>query len=873
MNLQSALGIVRLLIENGVSREEALRNPAIPEELRAQLGRILDGDDTIVLRPVSAISARPSGSEWLHQVDRSSWYYWPRLREYLLGRKGRSTTVVRALDEQTDRILGLMSPPSADEFDTRGLVLGFVQSGKTANYSALIAKAADVGYRLVVVLTGMDKGLRRQTQIRLKKELVGYTDNRLDAVRLPPVGLQWHEFTSDELEGDFQPGNANQAALQGSQPVLLVVKKNGPVLRKLIGWLDRAADDVKRNLPVLVVDDEADQASVDTRGTYQQQGQPLPSDYDEPSVINGLIRDLLNKFDRRAYVAYTATPYANILIPHDTYDVHAQNDLYPKDFIVDLPKPPGYFGAEELFGKYQPQGADYIDGLDVIREVSSQDLVALDQGQLPTSLAHALETFVLGGAARAERGNGDAPATMLIHISRLRIEQGQLANLVRQYFMEMRDEWRYQRTKGIRSKLEARWNSEFRPLIQARYVDRDRDFTAIEDHIGPFLEAAEVRVINSDTGEVLDYERQPKLKAIAIGGNRLSRGLTLEGLLVSYFARESETYDTLMQMGRWFGFRGGYEDLTRIFTTNDLEQWFADLAFVESQLREDLKIYEEQGLTPREVGLRIWQHPVMEVTSRLKRRFASRVTISESFSGTRPQTFKFPLSDLDALAELCEGNRQAVIRLVRGLGDPVWGDNRPSWSRVKAASVLNFLSDYQTHPTITGLSLPLIQHYIQLENEGGRLVDWTVAIRGLTNFDKELGIADWSCLDRPVNLVERTRISNTDSLGVITAPRDETLGLSEDEQAAMRARVALGDSDDVAARHSRAATKGLLLIYPISKHSGVGRRRGTNRRPLYENPGDVRARDLIAIAISFPDSPVQRRVEAYLEGTVGWQPV
>jgi hypothetical protein len=240
------------------------------------------------------------------------------------------------LDEITDRVLGQFAPPVTEQFDIRGLVLGFVQSGKTANYTALAAKAADVGYRLVVVLSGVDNGLRRQTQIRLKGELVGYNDNRAGAVRLPTLGRQWHEFTLEELNGDFQPGYANHAALQGSQPVLLVVKKNGTVLRRLLRWLDDAPDEVRRTIPLLVIDDEADQASVDTRGTYQTEDEATDPDYEPPSIINGLIRDLLRKSQRRVYVAYTATPFANILIPHDTVDPRVQNDLYPRDFIVDL---------------------------------------------------------------------------------------------------------------------------------------------------------------------------------------------------------------------------------------------------------------------------------------------------------------------------------------------------------------------------------------------------------------------------------------------------------------------------------------------------------------------------------------------------------
>lgn len=492
----------------------------IPENLRDFVRHELERDENFPLAPARTVVAEPNRPDWLGDLDRSTWYYWPALRQFLLTYKGWDISALRSLDDSSDRILRQLMSPTTEGFDIRGLVLGFVQSGKTANYTAVIAKAADAGYRLVIVLSGIDNGLRRQTNIRLKRELVGFPDNRPSAVHLPPMGRQWHEFTRDELEGDFRPGLANHAALQGSQPVLLVVKKNGPVLRRLLTWLDQAPVEVRRTLPFLLVDDEADQASVDTRGSHQAEDDAPDPDYEPPSVINGLIRDLLQRFDRRAYVAYTATPFANILIPHDTIDPRVGNDLYPKDFIVDLPKPPGYFGAEEFFGRMDSAPGEGVDGLDVIREVTDTDIVQLESGQLPQSLETALLDFVLAGAARAQRGDSDQPATMLLHTSQLIVVQGNLRRLITEKFSELRDEWRYQRTQGIRQRLLERWESEFRPITRSLHLDRDVAFELIEQHVGPFFEAVQVREINSATGEVLDYEREPSLKAIAIGGNR-----------------------------------------------------------------------------------------------------------------------------------------------------------------------------------------------------------------------------------------------------------------------------------------------------------------------------------------------------------------
>ena len=743
---QRALLTARAMLDLGHSLDIIFNSSLIPIEFQLYVRAELAREENFLLTPARMLLADQTHADWLQDIDRSDWHYWPKLRQFLITSKGWDLSVIRSLDDSSDKILRQLESPETERFDIRGLVLGFVQSGKTANYTAVIAKAADAGYRLIVVLSGIDNGLRRQTNIRLKHELVGYADSRITAVRLPPVGKQWHEFTRDEIEGDFHPGFANHAALQGSQPVLLVVKKNGAVLRRLLRWLDDAPSEIHRLLPFLLIDDEADLASVDTRGTYQADDDPPDQDYEEPSAINRLIRDLLLRFERRAYIAYTATPFANILIPHDTTDPTVGSDLYPKDFIVDLPKPPGYFGAEEFFGRMDTASGSNVNGLDVVREVTDSDMVLLEHEQIPESLEKALLDFVLAGAARAHRGEASKPSTMLIHTSQRIIVQAQLRQLISNKFSELRDEWRYQRTHGIRERLLERWNSDFRPLISNLHPERDVEFNVVEVHIGSFFEAVQVKEINSSTGDVLDYEREPSLKAIAIGGNKLSRGLTLEGLMISFFIRRSITYDTLMQMGRWFGFRNGYEDLTRIYTTAELQSWFNDLAFVEHRLREDIQIYESQGLTPFQVGMRIWQHPTMQVTSPLKRRFSSNITIAQSYSLSLEQTFKFPLQRLNDLAVQEEANRLSVCDFITTLGapNPQQTDNRgPVWTDVSVSLVIGFLQRFRVDEASRSISLPLICAYIERLRESGELINWTIGVRGRESRDQILGAADW----------------------------------------------------------------------------------------------------------------------------------
>lgn len=879
MNFETALGIARLILSGGSSRDDAINNPAIPNEYRSRIREILEREENIILEPARILVSGDHTDDWLHQMDRSDWYYWPTLRTYLLGFKNWSASAVRSIDETTDRVLGQIADPSTDQFDIRGLVVGYVQSGKTANYTGLIAKAADIGYRLIIVLSGIDNGLRRQTQIRLNKELAGYPDNRNNAVPLPPMGQQWHQFTTEEPDGDFRPGNANYGALQGTQPVLLVIKKNGAVLRRLHNWLDSASEDMRRTLPVLVIDDEADQASVDTRGSYQAEGEALPDDYEEPTVINRLIRDLLRKFQRKTYIAYTATPFANILIPHNTFDPQYENDLYPKDFIVDLPKPDGYFGAEEQFGRFDANSNGEVGGLDIIRIVPETELEDLrNHGTIPASLETAMLDFILGGSARVYRralqNQGDAPATMLLHGSHLVLRQIEMANLVSQRFSELRDEWRYQRSQGILQRLHNRWEQEFRPVINESHPSLNASFNEIEPFIGPFFEAVQIRVINSRTGEVLDYEREPYLKAIAVGGNRLSRGLTLEGLLTSYFFRSTAMYDTLMQMGRWFGFRGGYEDLTRIYMTSDLSSWFSDLALVEYELRQDIRMYETLNVTPLELGTRILRHPGMLVTSRLKQRFSRTMVVEQSYSGQVLQTFKFPFQRPDDLSRLLDSNLETTRNLISSLGTPTWQEQIPLWRGVSPEIIIRFIQHFQVDPSVArNINPQPIIEYIRRQNEMEELISWTIAVRGRENQDPVLGSINFG-LEHPIPMISRNRLaSDPDSLGIITNPGDEGIGLSEEQLHQLEdMHETTGEAINPLSRLIRSPSEGLLIIYPVSRFSGHERQPRQSRRRMFENPNDPLQKDVICYAISFPKSDrAQVVLGEYVIGTVDWR--
>lgn len=863
--LVESLRKARGLVDLGMTPSVAVASGLIPPDLAKIVLDALEAEASFELLPVPVISAQPTDRSWLEGIDRKGWYHWPVLRQHLLSKKGWTISAVNSIDSISERVLAEICDPHGSPFDRRGLVLGYVQSGKTASYTALIAKAVDAGYRLVIVLSGMDNALRRQTNTRLRKELVGSSSDP-SSVRLPPHGKQWHEFTSDEWDGDFRPGHANHAALQGPQPVLMVVKKNVRTLRRLLEWLSSAPPEILAEIPVLVIDDEADQASVDTRGSYSNDPD---GGSEEPAVINGLIRGLLNKFMKKAYVAYTATPFANVFIPHDNCDSVHGNDLYPRDFIIPLPRPEGYMGTEELFGRSDdPSGAPEFDP---VNEVPQSDADRVLSNLPAPSLESAVVDFALTGAARAARGQDHLPSTMLVHASRRKDDHREIFTLILRMLTDLRDEWRYMPDMRLRRLLEARWEESF--MESSLASGHPWRFSDIEPHLGRFMDAVQVKTINSETGEVLNYEEEPSLKAIAVGGNRLSRGLTLEGLTVSYFVRRSPTYDTLLQMGRWFGFRPGYADLVRIWTTREIAAAFSDLAFVEEQLRQDIGVYAETGLTPADVGMRVMQHPAMQPTNRPKRRHARSVELGAGFDGTLHQTYKFPLDDPAALAELCDTNLAAVRKLIASLpANPSVLPEGPTWTGVAPSLVVDFLSSLATDPSDDPLRLPALLSHMRGRIDKGSISRATVSVRGRKTHDSVMGTADWGANCQP-NQIGRTRRKRTQSLGVITNPDDELAGLPEELKAEARKMVAEGRASTLnnAARRIRDSSEVALMLYPISRHSGYSLGTGSARAPLYSDPLDPRARDLVGVAISFPSPTGAPQAVRYTVGTLDWK--
>ena len=881
MSLDKYIRIARTIKDaTDCSIEEAVNNPAIPKEFKGLLQQKFEKEQLIILRdPYMIEDPNREHIEWLPWIDRADWYYWPRLRNYLIDTKGWPTATIRSIDDATDQILGAMeNPVGNEEFDTRGLAVGYIQSGKTVNYTSLIAKSVDTGYRLIIVLAGIHNSLRYQTQIRLDKELVGMINGLSLGVGRPSPDKEWHTFTKADLQnGEFDPGNASAAALNGNNPVLMVVKKNSNVLRRLISWLNTTHQHTRRNLPCLIIDDEADQASINNGGNRPIDWDPSELIDDEsPSSINGLIRELLNLFTKKAYIAYTATPFANVLIDHTAEDIRSGRDLYPRSFIMALPRPYGYYGAEEIFGSVENENS----GLNIIRHIPKQDVsqlvpanrleVETFQPSIPVTLRQSILDFILSGAAYIHRGFGDKPASMLIHTSYRTSIQEKLAELVQEEILRLREEWRYSRDNNkLIKQFEERWEDEFRPLTRSKAINFDVPFNGIVENISTFLEQIKVMQLHSNSEDEIDYEIDPTLKVIVIGGNRLSRGLTLEGLLTSYFVRTSHrfSYDTLMQMGRWFGFRDGYVDLTRIYTTPLLERWFRDLSTVEEEIHREIARYgREKNLTPLKVGVKIRQHPAMLVTSPLKMRSAQDVRVS--FENQVVQTTSFPFNNNNWLKKNLVATQEFLNRL--GMPNEGIGTNRPVWYLQHPSMVLDFLQTYQTDDEATRVRSDLLVDYILQQNNCDELIHWTVAVVGRKNLKKSLGKIDLHIQGcEKINLYERIKMKGINSLKAIVLPEDHSVGLTKEQLIIARENIGnLGISRLEALRHLRSPKEGVLLIYPISKYSGheLSNNENNKREPIFQKPN--KGEHIIGIAMIFPRSYTTAAIE-YITGSVG----
>ncbi len=821
------------------------------------------------------IEKEESRLPWINDKKTSiEWNFWNRYRDYLQDEKNYPEAVLNQLDKLTDRTLdGLFNPDQNVLFSKYGLVVGQVQSGKTSNYTGLICKAADAGFKLIIVLAGIHNNLRSQTQLRLDEGFLGFdtqfqrafnTGQHTIGVGIGKNALPVHSVTSSSDNGDFSARTTQ--TFNTNEPIIAVVKKNTKVLEKLFQWLSsQASINAKgerriNNKSLLLIDDEADNASINTN-----------KDEDKSTKINEHIRNILRLFDKSGYVGYTATPFANIFIPIE------EDQLFPRDFIINIQAPSNYIGPEKVFGIKVLEFDEISDEvLPIVNRIDDyQNFIPNGHKReselpdsIPDSLRLAIKSFIITCAIRRLRGQETAHNSMLIHVSRFINWQDHIKELVENTF----DFYR----RGIEMKIP----SILEEMRQVFEVDTDnyKSYTTISQQIldtelrgidsstkihewveveKQLHEAAlriQVKKINGGSADALNYYDHKKgLSVIAIGGDKLSRGLTLEGLSVSYYLRASRMYDTLMQMGRWFGYRPGYVDLCRLFTSSELNEWFCHITLASEELRSEFDYMSDvAGSTPEKYALKVRTHPgVLQISASNKIRRA--VNVDVSWAGRLVESYQLQKNPV-----VVKSNLDATIDFVSSL-DTTFKTNRNNylWKNVSPELIRPLFQKFKVPESLVRVDPNNLLQFIDVQIANGELTNWSVAIMSKADTNERFPI------DKNGDIVDigywfrRNATERTDSTTFfirknhIISPKDEFIDLEPEQyRGALERTIAFHQHNnkeykndypkgDIVRNEFRDPRNPLLLIYFLDPE-GADLPKGSD--------------PLVGFAISFPGS-------------------
>ncbi|MDQ0581253.1 Z1 domain-containing protein [Streptomyces rishiriensis] len=800
-------------------------------------------------------------------------FYWTAYEQKLRS-KGWPEAAVASLDEASRAVVErLTDPEQIAARQAKGLVVGYVQSGKTANFTGVAAKAIDAGYRLVIVLAGTLNLLRAQTQRRLDMELIGQ-ENILRGADIADldslVGVDyvgdddsdWPEFVQHgarpsvlgafDIERLTTRDNDYKSLAQGiralefekREPTLplhdpanlhhaaariLVVKKNKSVLTKLVKDL-KQIHGLLGELPTLIIDDESDQASVNTLDPKKwEQGST------ERTSINGLISQLLKLLPRSQYVGYTATPFANVFI-----DPGDDEDIFPSDFLISLPRPVGYMGAQEFHDLDSAIPQDERTYSNSREEAHIRDIYESSGDRLQ----EAIDAFVLSGALklyRADRGVHDGPFrhhTMLAHQSVKKDDHAELALLINSMWHQSG----YSSVAG-HERLAALWASDFAPVSEARASDLPSPATY--ETLRPYVNAARQRigsggqpviVVNGDSDRYfdqlnLDFDRTPHVWKILVGGTKLSRGFTVEGLTITYYRRTTQQADTLMQMGRWFGFRPGYQDLVRLYIGReepfgrnryaDLYEAYEAICRDEETFRDQLAQYAVAvdgmpQLTPEQVPPLVAQHlPWIRPSARNKMFNAELVEVRSPGRPIEPASY--PVS-----STVLKRNTERWRPLLDALGtEPTVFTNPPDNSSSLARSFEALTGTVSHSELVRVLSQlewerpghfdPHLTYLSQLDGTLAKVDDWLLIsprLAATTRIEARL------LGSLPLSLVRRTRQSGKTSFGRIASVEHRAAAQRLIDEASSSPEAHTGQTAGIG------SSTGVMLLYPVVEGDG-----------------------------------------------------
>ncbi len=726
---------------------------------------------------------------------------WQLYRKKIL-KNGFKEEVVNEMERLTLKILKRLSNDTTEMKPIKGLVIGNVQSGKTANMAALMAMAADWGWNMFIVLSGTIENLRQQTQSRLLNDLNSQGNliwlGLEHLSKKPAYGQRTQDLHFDQMS---------------KQRYFTVCLKNASRLRGLIQWLQSDSNKQKQ-MKILVIDDEADQAGINTANINSS----------TIRTINKLIRNLVNGRDEKSkeinhkykamnYIGYTATPYANIL------NECSEDSLYPRSFISTLSVSKEYFGPQQIFGF---DGGDYdYDGLDIVRIISNDDLECVkeihDTGALylPSTLKKAICWYMCGVSCMRIWGY-NKPISMLIHTSQKTDHHKNIADAVRMWITNQSNE-------AIINMCEKVWYEETEKFTFEDFRSQYKTYGRLDDEINKYPAFEEVReqliilldseltniplneeneltyhkgihmcIDNCKSNGVIDegmyvrlaYPMEYNMPSVApafivIGGATLSRGLTIEGLISTFFLRSVSQADTLMQMGRWFGYRKGYELLPRIWITSKTNDQFKFLAALDQELRDEIHEMDVLGKSPSQYGPRVKNTPkVSFIRITAKNRMQSAKPTDMDYSGSYNQTYLF-----DNDYEILKNNIEVTTEFINSLGpyEPKKECNKEHsknciiWRNIEFCRIKDFLKNYKFQSRLQVFNqIDSVITWVEKITEDGKLDNWNVILSSKTNSDNSV----WDLAIGSINKVNRTRkkskndLDATINIGALRTPKD-----------------------------------------------------------------------------------------------------
>lgn len=649
---------------------------------------------------VSIVGEANGKLDWYSSPNEQPNSYWTRFYEWMKYKSSFSEDTLKKLDLNTTKIMTRLGDPKQSEFSIRGLVLGDVQSGKTGTYSALINKAIDAGYRVIIVLSGLMEALRIQTQERIESAVIGFPtpSEKKGACIDKEIGCGKYGKNAKPISqpmttrlSDF-PTKPHITKLSDDQVIVCVTKKNKSILENIHQWLVNYANpndgDKIEGEALLLIDDEADNASINVKKNKD----------DSPTEINRLIRSILASFKKSSYVGFTATPYANIFINPEVSDNDAlQDDLFPRDFIEYIEPPTNYIGAKRIFG---PKG-DQRHQIKIITDIESylpvkhKSDVNLSECELPESLKTAIRSFVIATAIRNCKGGQDSSVhrSMLINISRFVKVQRQVKDVVERFFLshiKTPIEIHAENPRALRVPdivaLKTLFDEMYAPGCEFSW---DEIFKILTERISE----TEIIVYNSKEKASLSFDDKKPRTVIVVGGLAVSRGITLSGLSTTYLSRNTKMYDALLQMGRWFGYRGGYFDLCAIWMSESARKWYRRVTEAHLELIDDLRRMSARNKTPADFGLRVRQDDMtLLVTALNKMRMSWVVSGDYSIFG---KVVNFPL--LSREIDVNRKNKAAVNDFLESCG-PCEKQLKPLanvYRDIPAKKILQLLKQYK----------------------------------------------------------------------------------------------------------------------------------------------------------------------------------